>query len=142
VQASDILGPGYLHDYSATRLPYRYNSGGLHRGHLREDGTTFVMAEAPIHPATLSKLMHPEVEAEVWRAMVDLGFMRPGTRPTAQASWQYLVAFTLPRIGWKAPMDAAVQAHAPKVSTVAFGHRGRHDFMTHFENTLQHELKA
>lgn len=145
VQARDIVGPDYLHDFSDTRLPYRYNSCGLYSRQVRDNGTTFVMAEIPSHPATLPQLKTPEVEADVWRAMCGVGFVRPDATPSAQSSWSYPVAFTLPRVGWEAPMDTATNAiteRAPKVSTVAFGHRGRHAFMTHFENTLQHELKA
>jgi hypothetical protein len=143
--ARDIAGLEYLHDFNENRLPYRYNSCGLYSGQVRDDGTTFVMAEVPSHPAKLTPLLTKEVAAEVWRAMLDVGFVRAGATPSAQANWSIPVAFTLPRIGWKAPMaaaKAAIHERAPQISTIAFGYRGRHAFMNHFENTLQHELKG
>jgi hypothetical protein len=145
LSARDIAGPDYLHDFNESRLPYRYNSCGLYSRQVRDDGTTFVMAEVPSHPSKLAPLLTKEVEAEVWRAMLDVGFVRAGTTPLAQASWSYPVAFTLPRVGWQAPMAAAkvaIHNRAPQISSIAFGHRGRHAFMTHFEQTLQHELKG
>lgn len=145
VHADDILGPDYLHDFSDRRLPYRYNSCGLYSGQVRADGTTFVMAEVPGHPARLGDLMTPETERKVWDGLLDVGFVRAGTEPTAQGRWQYPVAFTLPKVGWEGPVRAAEEAIAtqtPRVSTVAFGHRGRHAFMTFYDTKLQHELKA
>lgn len=144
VPVDSIRGPDYLHDFSIDRLPYRYNRCGLYSGQVKPDGTTFVMAEVPSHPSKLSEILTEETKARVWSAMQDACFVKAGTAVSASGHWGYPVAFTLPKLGWQAPMQAAkaaIRNVSGRFSTIEFGHRGRHSFMTFYHTTLQHELK-
>jgi glycine/D-amino acid oxidase-like deaminating enzyme len=145
VPSAAIADIDYLHDFSPSRRPYRYNRAGVYSGQIKEDGRTFVTAEVPSHPAQLGAVLCDAVADTVWQDMREAGFVQPGTELTARMHWGYPVAFTLPRMGWRGPMEAATAAIAsasPRLSTIRFGHRGRHAFMTLYEDTLQHELRT
>lgn len=144
VPASAVMDIDYLHDFSPARRPYRYNRAGIYSGQVKPDGSTFVMAEVPAHPANLGGLLQDAVADEVWRAVLDVGFVAKDAGAAARTYWGYPVAYTLPRIGWQGPLEAAARAVAsvsPRLSTIDFGHRGRHAFMTFYEDSLQDELK-
>ena len=145
VHRDAVAGPDYLHDFSTARRPFRYNSCGLYSGQVRPDGTTFVMAEVPCHPADLSRHLSEDEAARIWSDVLDVGFVRSGADCTASGFWGYPVAYTLPRLGWQGPVaaaEAAIRGVSDRLSTISFGHRGRHAFMLHYDATLQHELKG
>lgn len=144
VHRDDILGPGYLHDFSPLRHPYRYNSCGVYSGQVRSDGITFVMAEVPSHPANISSRLNSDVAAGVWASMRDVGYVRSTAEYRATGFWGYPVAYTLPLVGWRSSVEyarSAVRNVSERIATIAFGHRGRHAFMLHYDEYLQHELK-
>lgn len=135
----------YLHDFSAQRRCYRYNRAGVYSGQISPKGMTYVTAEVPAHPAKLSAMMNEELVQAVWDDLLDVGFLKANTPRGAHGQWGYPVAYTLPRQGWTGPISAvreALAARSPRLSTIEFGRRGRHSFMTFYEDTLQHELRA
>lgn len=145
VQSAAIADIDYLHDFSPSRRPFRYNRAGVYSGQVMEDGRTFVTAEVPSHPAKLDTLLCDAVADTVWQDLQAAGFVQSGTELTARTHWGYPVAFTLPRMGWRGPMEAAAAAIAsasPRLSTIRFGHRGRDAFMMFYEDMLQHELRT
>lgn len=145
VDAASILGPDYLHDYSTDRLPFRYNKAGVYGQQIKENGKTYVMAEVPCHPKDNARLLSDTSRDLVWQAMKDVGFVEPETEFYEYTYWGYPVAFTLPKVGWEAPMredHAKVKEYSSRITGIEFGQRGRHTFMTFYENVLQHKLKV
>jgi len=134
----------YLNDFSDLRPTYRYNQAGVYSGQIKHNGYTFVTAEVPSHPAKLNGILTPEFSKIVWQSFLDVGFIKPDTSMGAFTYWGYPVAYTLPKIGWEAPMNAmrsAITSWSPRLFTVEFGHRGRNAFMQYYETTLQKKLK-
>lgn len=144
VKTRDILGPDYLQDFSPKRAPYRYNRCGVYSNQVLDDGSTFVMAEVPSHPSKIATLLNTDAMTEAWDSMRESGFVRSTAKLEAAGFWGYPVAFTLPLVGWRdivQQTSAAVRGVSERISTIEFGHRGRHAFMMHYESKLQSELK-
>lgn len=143
VPESSILGPDYLHDYSASRLPFRYNRIGVYSRQTRADGTTLVTAEAPCHPARIADLCSAENLARAWEGLLDVGYLRPGTEAADAVAWGHPVAFTLPQAGWRAAhetADARLQEACPRVVRMDIGSRGRLTFMAQYDTVLAPQL--
>jgi hypothetical protein len=145
VHRSHVAALDYLHDFSPARRAFRYNSCGSYSGQVRGDGTTYIMAEVPSHPAALAGRLDATARAQVWSDMRETGFVRPQAEYSAADAWGYSVAYTLPRLGWQtrtAEAAAAIRDRSGgKISTIASGYRGRHAFMMHYDAVLQHELR-
>ena len=134
----------YLNDFSDLRPPYRYNQAGVYSGQITQNGYTFVTAEVPSHPAKLDSILNSKFSKIVWQSFLDVGFLKPDTSMGASTYWGYPIAHTLPKIGWKVPINAmrsALSYWSPRLFTVEFGHRGRNAFMHYYETKLQQELK-
>ncbi|WP_226781957.1 protoporphyrinogen/coproporphyrinogen oxidase [Oceaniglobus trochenteri] len=140
VEADDILGPDYLHDYSAHRLPFRYNKAGVYSDQTKPDGKTYVTCEVPGHPATLKSVLSEDNVEKAWESMLDVGFLKEGAIRHDATQWSHPVAFTLPKVGWRTAHDRAQEMIAEvsdRISGIAFGYRGRLSFMTYHDTVLK-----
>ena len=143
VPASSIVGPDYLQDYSTARLPFRYNKVGVYSEQTRRDGTTIVTAEAPCHPARIREVATEANLARAWEAMLDVGYLKPGTTAGDAMVWGHPVAYTMPKAGWREPYEKAQAAFrdvSERIVGVEFGYRGRFNFMSFYENALESRL--
>lgn len=143
VPASSIVGPDYLQDYSTARLPFRYNKVGVYSEQTRPDGTTIVTAEAPCHPARIREVATEANLARAWEAMLDVGYLKPGTTAGDAMVWGHPVAYTMPKAGWREPYEKAQAAFrdvSERIVGVEFGYRGRFNFMSFYENALESRL--
>ncbi|MFV2051625.1 FAD-dependent oxidoreductase [Aliiroseovarius sp. YM-037] len=138
-----IEGPDYLQDYSADRLPFRYSKPGVYGNQTKPDGHTLVMAEVPCHPKDIKATLTEENSAAAFKAMVETGYLKPGTRANAAHQWGHPVAYTLPKVGWRPAFDAAqadIRAVSDKIIGIDFGYRGRASFMSFFDAKLETAL--
>lgn len=145
VDAADIVGPHYLHDYAPARLAFRYSSPGIYGGQINRDGRSYVVAEVPAHPAALPGLNGAEAEAECWKGLLQTGYLRRGAVAHATLRWALPVTFAVPRVGWRP--EATRQAdelaeRAPRVESIDFGYRGRGAFMSFFDRALMPRLSS
>lgn len=143
VPVDSIAGPDYLQDYDTSRLPFRYNKAGVYSNQIKPDGSTYVTAEVPCHPAAIKSVVTPDNDARAWDAMLATGFLKPGTEASARHSWGHPVAYTMPKIGWRAPYERAqklFKEHSERIVGVEFGYRGRFNFMMFYENKLEKRL--
>lgn len=143
VPVDSISGPDYLQDYNTDRLPFRYNKAGVYSNQIKADGSTYVTAEVPCHPAAIKSIVTPENDARAWQAMLDTGFVKSGSEPIARHSWGHPVAYTMPKIGWRGPYEQAqilFAEHSEHIVGVEFGYRGRLNFMTFYETKLEKRL--
>ncbi|SLN57629.1 hypothetical protein PSA7680_03024 [Pseudoruegeria aquimaris] len=143
VPEASIQGPDYLQDYSTRRLPFRYNKIGTYSEQTRPDGTTIVTAEAPCHPARIKEMATEANLARAWDALLDVGYLAPGTEAGDSMFWGHPVAYTMPKAGWREPYDAAQAAFrqvSERIVGVEFGYRGRFNFMTFYETKLEARL--
>lgn len=144
VDSEVVLGPDYLHDYSA-RLPFRVNKAGVYSRQVRPDGRTYVMAEIPGHPAQLASHRAPEARDASWRAMLETGYIAADAVWTDAVSWSLPVAFTLPTLDWHAEylrIQAAVSAISPRIHGIDFGFRGRNAFIQFCQERLEPAILA
>ena len=143
VPEDSILGPDYLQDYSLERLPFRYNKQGVYGNQTKADGSTLVVAEVPCHPKDIATITTDENQRRAWEAMLDIGFLKAGTAYSAATYWGHPVAYTIPKVGWRGPYDAAqaqIAAHSKNIVGIEFGYRGRFNFMMFYDSKLQHRL--
>ncbi|MFK8075950.1 MAG: NAD(P)-binding protein [Granulosicoccus sp.] len=139
VKGDVILGPDYLHDYSNTRLPFRYSRPGIFSGQSPRENHTIVMAEVPSHPGDQESLMQPAIVEKVWEDCISAGYVKPETLYTDACYWGVPVAFTLPTSSWKEAYDHVKQerekAHQ-NIVCIEPNSRGRAAFIRHFDNQL------
>ena len=143
VPADSIAGPDYLHDYNMDRLPFRYNKAGVYSNQIKADGSTYVTAEVPCHPANIKSIATPENAVRAWDAMLETGYLKPGTNASAQHCWGHPVAFTIPKTGWRESYEQALTQfaqHSERIVGVEFGYRGRFNFMRFYETKLAEQL--
>ncbi|MEP3299045.1 MAG: NAD(P)-binding protein [Pseudoruegeria sp.] len=143
VPANSVQGPDYLQDYSQDRLPFRYNKVGIYGEQTKSNGNTLVTAEVPSHPANIKTVITDENQSRAWQALLDTGYLKPGTIAADAMYWGHPVAYTMPKAGWRTPYEKAQQLFndvSERIVGVEFGYRGRFNFMMFYENKLQHKL--
>ncbi len=143
VPENKILGPDYLHDYSMDRLPFRYNRQGVYGQQTKPNGQSLVVTEVPCHPKDIAATATAENLQSAWEAALDIGFVAPGTHYSNAIFWSHPVSYTVPKVGWRGPYDAAqdqIKSNSRNIVGIEFGYRGRSNFMTLYETKLQHQL--
>lgn len=139
VKGDVILGPDYLHDFSDTRLPFRYSRPGMFSGQSPRENHTIVMAEVPSHPSDQKSLMQATMVENVWEDCIRAGYVKPETFYTDTCCWGVPVAFTLPTSSWKEAYEHVKQAREKahqNIVCIEPNSRGRAAFIRHFDNQL------
>lgn len=138
--ASNILGPDYLHDYSNKRQSFRYNKQGVYSNQITEDGTTFVVAEMPTHPSRIKDKISTINVSEIWAEMRSVGFVKSEATFIDSKIWGHPFVFAAPKVGWKVSYDAYINQlgqFSGKLYTINFGYRGRLAFIRFYDEVLQ-----
>lgn len=144
VAEDSVLGPDYLHDYTLERVPFRYNKAGIYGNQTKADGKTFVTCEVPAHPGALKSVATQETSDKAWQALLDVGYLKPGTSYSDRTFWGHPVAYTLPKVGWRVDyerMQDEIRARSERIVGIEFGYRGRLSFMNFYQDKLQERLR-
>lgn len=137
VLRNEIVGPAYLHDFTESRACFRYSRAGCYSGQIRPDGSTFVLAEIPCHPTKIKSA--ERLVTRAWSDLTTSGFLLRKAAATQHSVLSYPVAYSLPKRGWEPIIkhgELAVRGMSSQILQIPFGHRGRDQFMTFFDNTI------
>jgi glycine/D-amino acid oxidase-like deaminating enzyme len=145
INSQDCSGPDYVHDYTLGRRAYRYSRPGIFGGQITPKGRSYILAEVPCHPAASVEAKSAATADRVWADMQAAGYIAEDAVCFARTTWVYPVAFTLPRLGWRDPMEQAaiaMSAFSGRIVRIPLGNRGRAQFMAHYDEYLHDRLRG
>ena len=142
VPENSILGPDYLHDFEANRLPFRYSKPGVFSQQTSESGNSVILAEVPAHPSDQTALLNAATTDTVWADCIASGYVDKQCSYIDATSWKIPVAFALQSASWTtsyAKLESILETQHSCITAIKSKERGRSAFINTYETRL-HEM--